>query len=81
MASYEKTFAILTTKLNKRRMKTMSYCEKNMYVRETLLANPHKYGEKDKAPLREHVKECKICQASVEETRAYEEMVGRKFTL
>lgn len=57
----------------------MTYCEKNMYVREALLANPHKYREGDKVPLREHVKECTICQQSVEEARQFAKMAGWEF--
>ncbi len=51
----------------------------NMYVREGLLANPHKYGEKDKAPLREHIKQCEVCQASVEEAREFAKIAGWDF--
>jgi IS1 family transposase len=57
----------------------MEYCEKNKYVLEVLLANPHKFGERDKAPLREHVKECKECQASVDKFRKFAKMMNRKF--
>ncbi|WP_035327570.1 hypothetical protein [Cytobacillus firmus] len=57
----------------------MNYCEKNIYVREALLANPHKYGEEDKAPLREHISNCEVCQTSVDEAKDFAEMVGRKF--
>lgn len=57
----------------------MKYCEKNMYVREALLANPHKYGEKDKALLREHIKECEICKASVKQAREFAEAAGWDF--
>lgn len=57
----------------------MPICEMNMYVREGLLANPHKYGEKDKQPLREHIKECPICQESVEEAKRFAEMAGWDF--
>lgn len=49
----------------------MGHCEKNIYVVEVLLANPHKYDEEQKAPLREHVAECEICQASVDETKVW----------
>jgi hypothetical protein len=57
----------------------MEYCEKNMYVREALLANPHKYGEGDKAPLREHIAKCEVCQASVDEAREFAESMGWDF--
>lgn len=57
----------------------MKSCEKSMYVKEVLLANPHKYGEGDKAPLRAHVEECETCQALVDESREFAENMGWDF--
>ena len=43
-----------------------NYCEKNIYVVEALFANPHKYSENEKEPLRQHVITCEICQKDAE---------------
>ena len=55
------------------------FCDQNMFVREALLANPHKYGEEQKETLRNHVAECETCQASVDESREFAENMGWEF--
>jgi len=40
-------------------------CEKTMYVIEALIANPHKYGESEKQPLRDHILVCEVCNETV----------------
>lgn len=57
----------------------MKQCDENMFVREMLLANPHKYGEDLKEPLRKHIEECETCQASVDESREFAEDMGWEF--
>lgn len=45
------------------------FCDKNKYVVEALLANPHKYDESVKEPLRKHVTQCEVCKDSMNAPR------------
>jgi len=51
------------------------FCEKNMYVKEALIANPHKYSEDTQNELRLHVLECEVCQASMQEAEDFARMM------
>lgn len=38
-----------------------SYCSQQTYIIEAFFANPHKYPDSDREPLREHMRTCDAC--------------------
>lgn len=57
----------------------MDYCEKTLYVREALIANPHKYGMEQKQSLWVHVDQCETCNEAIIEAEQMSKGMNHEF--